>query len=212
MTLITRLSALSIIALLVLGFASMASAQRRQTGSYSRTPEPADTPSDETDEQDAYLDETHFQIGPRIGGIVAPTLSAHPLAEVVRASVDIGVRFSRYFDLRLQPSFFYETSDYEEANFYGATVQTLFWVAPSVYALGLGLGGGLEDGHARAGMSSGLAGQSGWFAAYATPLALQFGGEHVRFEISLNIGMVDFTAHGSVRPFGTLDIALLFWP
>ncbi len=162
-------------------------------------------------DDDPALDETHFQIGPRIGGIVAPTFASHPVAEVVRAGLDVGVRFSRYFDLRIEPTFLYETSDYDQAFFGGAMAAALFWVAPEIYALGVGIGGGYMSGSERPHMSSALDGESGWVAIYATPVALQFGNDVARFELSLDIGIVDITAPGVVRPFATVNVGVLFW-
>jgi hypothetical protein len=163
-------------------------------------------------ENDEALDATHWQIGPRVGGLVAPTFDdAHPIAGVVRGAIDLGVRFSSVFDLRAAATFLYEASDFEQAFLVGALTQALFWIAPP-YGLGLGLGGGYEQGQQAPGRRSDLDGQGAWFAGYVTPVALQFGTGTVRFEVSLNLGVVDFTAHSGIRPFGTIDIALLFWP
>lgn len=157
------------------------------------------------------LEATHFQIGPRLGGIVAPTFASHPVAGVAQLGLDVGVRWGRVFDLRVIPTFFYEESGYERGVMIGALAASLFWPT-DVYGLGVGLGGGYGEFWEMPDEHSSIEGSQGWFAAYGTPVAIQVGDASLRFEISLNVGVAVFTGTSSVKPFGTIGLTLLFWP
>lgn len=69
-------------------------------------------------ETEADVARPRFQIGPRLGGLVAPTFAAEPIAGVVLAGLDLGVRYGSNVDLRITPSFIYEESGYESGRMF----------------------------------------------------------------------------------------------